>query len=65
MKQTFHVDGMTCEHCEKAVVRAIKQLDRAALVQADRLTKRVEVESGLTTEVLRQAITDEGYRVVD
>ena len=66
MKQTFHVDGMTCEHCEKAVVRAIKQLDRAALVQADRLTKRVEVVSGgLTTEVLRQAITDEGYRVVD
>jgi copper chaperone len=65
MKQTFHVDGMTCEHCEKAVVRAIKQLDRAATVQADRLTKQVEVESGLSSEALRQAITDEGYRVLD
>lgn len=65
MNQTFHVDGMTCEHCEKAVVRAIKQLDRAALVLADRLAKKVEVESGLSSEVIRQAITDEGYRVLD
>jgi len=65
MKQTFHVEGMTCEHCEKAVVRAIRQLDRTALVQADRLVKQVEVESVLTSEALRQAIIDEGYRVID
>jgi len=64
MKYTFHVEGMTCEHCEKAVTRAIRQLDRSAEVKADRSINQVEVESSLTTEVLRQAISDEGYTVV-
>jgi copper chaperone len=63
MKYTFHVEGMTCEHCEKAVTRAIRQLDRSADVKADRSINQVEVESSLTTEVLRQAIADEGYTV--
>lgn len=64
MKYTFHVEGMTCEHCEKAMTRAIRQLDRSAEVKADRSINQVEVESSLTTEVLRQAIVDEGYTVV-
>ena len=63
MKYTYHVEGMTCEHCEKAVTRAIRQLDRSAEVKADRSINQVEVESSLTTEVLRQAIADEGYTV--
>lgn len=63
MKYTFHVEGMTCEHCEKAVTRAIRQLDRSAEVKADRSINQVEVESSLTIEVLRQAIVDEGYTV--
>jgi copper chaperone len=63
MKYTFHVEGMTCEHCEKAVTRAIRQLDRSAEVKADRSINQVEVESSLTTDVLRQAIADEGYTV--
>ncbi len=65
MKHVFHVQGMTCEHCEKAVVRAIRQLDRAAVVLADRTANRVEVESTQTPPVLRQAIVDEGYQVID
>jgi len=64
MKYTFHVEGMTCEHCEKAVTRAIRQLDRSAEVKADRSINQVDVESSLTTEVLRQAIVEEGYTVV-
>lgn len=64
MKHTFNVQGMTCEHCEKAVVRAIRQLDRAAEVVADRTQNRVEVSSSLPPETLKQAIADEGYAVV-
>ncbi len=63
MKQTFTVTGMTCEHCEKAVVRALRQLDRSADVQADRTTNSVVVESEQPREALAQAITDEGYTV--
>lgn len=63
MKHIFTVTGMTCEHCEKAVVRAVRQLDRAAEVQADRTQNRVEVDSEQTREALAQAISDEGYTV--
>ena len=63
MKQTFTVTGMTCEHCEKAVVRAVRQLDRAAEVQADRTTNTVVVESNQARDALAQAIADEGYTV--
>jgi len=64
MKHTFTVQGMTCEHCEKAVVRAIRQLDRSAEVVADRTQNRVEVTSSLAPEALKQAIADEGYTVL-
>ena len=65
MKQVFTVTGMTCEHCEKAVVRAVRQLDRSAEVQADRNTNRVEVNSEQAREALARAIADEGYTVAD
>lgn len=63
MKQIFTVTGMTCEHCEKAVARAVRQLDRAAEVHADRIQNRVEVDSEQPREALAQAITEEGYTV--
>ncbi|WP_296490635.1 cation transporter [Rhodoferax sp.] len=63
MKQTFTVTGMTCEHCEKAVVRAVRQLDRSAEVTADRTQNLVEVDSEQPREALAQAIAEEGYQV--
>ncbi|HEX5698391.1 MAG TPA: cation transporter [Rhodoferax sp.] len=63
MKQIFTVTGMTCEHCEKAVVRAVRQLDRSAEVTADRTQNRVEVDSEQPREALAQAIAEEGYSV--
>lgn len=64
MKHSFNVEGMTCEHCEKAVVRAIRQLDHNAEVVADRTRNLVEVTSSQPPEALKQAIADEGYTVV-
>lgn len=63
MKQIFTVTGMTCEHCEKAVVRAVRQLDRSAEVTADRTQNRVEVDSNQPREALAHAIAEEGYSV--
>ena len=63
MKQTFTVTGMTCEHCEKAVVRAVRQLDRSAEVVADHTINSVVVTSEQSRETLAQAIADEGYSV--
>lgn len=63
MNQTFTVTGMTCGHCEKAVTRALQQVDPQAQVVIDRTQNRVQVESNQPREALAKAITEEGYAV--
>jgi copper chaperone len=59
MNQTFHVQGMTCGHCEKAVTTAIRTLDPQAEVTIDRSQNRVDVR----TDQRPEAIREEGYTV--
>jgi copper chaperone len=63
MNQTFDVKGMTCGHCEKAVTRAIQQLDPQAQVKIDRSLNQVDVQSRQPREALARAIAEEGYTV--
>ena len=63
MNQTFTVTGMTCGHCEKAVTRAIKQVDPHAEVTIDRAANKVAVQSDQPHDVLGKAIAEEGYAV--
>ena len=63
MNQTFQVTGMTCGHCEKAVTRAIQQIDPQAEVQIDRSQNKVDVQSQQPREALARAIAEEGYAV--
>ena len=65
MKQTFTftVTGMTCGHCEKAVTRAIRQLDPQAEVTIDRAANKVQVQSTQARDLLSKAIAEEGYAV--
>ncbi len=60
---TFTVTGMTCGHCEKAVTRAVKQLDPLAEVKIDRPTNKVEVQSDQPRDKIAKAIAEEGYAV--
>ena len=62
--QTLTVTGMTCGHCEKAVTRAVKQLDPQAEIKIDRAANKVEVDSTQTRAKLAAAIAEEGYAVV-
>jgi copper chaperone len=63
MNQTFTVTGMTCGHCEKAVTRALKQVDPQAEVSIDRAANQVVVQSAQARELLAKAIAEEGYEV--
>jgi copper chaperone len=63
MNQTFTVTGMTCGHCEKAVTRAVKQLDPQAQVTIDRPANSVVVVSDKPRDQIAHAIVDEGYAV--
>ncbi len=63
MHQTFHVTGMTCGHCERAVKTAVQQIDPQAVVTIDRAANQVDVNSAANRQALAQAITEEGYAV--
>ena len=63
MQYTFQVQGMTCGHCERAVVHAVRQVDTDALVKVDLATGQVVVESDKSREALANAIQEEGYKV--
>jgi copper chaperone len=65
MNQLFHVEGMTCGHCEKAVTRALLTVDPSAQVNIDRSQNKVQVDSEQSPELLRKAIEAEGYCVQD
>lgn len=64
MQYQFTVEGMTCGHCERAVVHAVRQVDAEALVQVDLATHQVMVQSDQAREVIAQAIEEEGYKVI-
>ena len=63
MNQTFTVSGLTCGHCEKAVMRAVKQIDPTAEIKIDRSSGKVEVVSDQSRDLLTKAILEEGYEV--
>lgn len=63
MRQQFEVEGMSCQHCVRAVTSAVQRVDAAARVEVDLPAKAVTVESSAPRERLAAAIRDEGYAV--
>ena len=59
------VEGMSCQHCVRAVFTALTAVE--GITRADVSIGAVEVEhdGGVTIEKLREAIAVAGYRVVD
>jgi copper chaperone len=57
----FQVEGMTCGHCEKAVIRAVRTVDPDARVTVGRSEDRVAVDSAADPDPVRRAIEAEGY----
>ena len=63
MQYQFDVKGMTCGHCERAIVHAVRTVDTEAVVKVDLSTGRVDVESDKSRDVIASAIREEGYEV--
>ena len=63
MQHQFQVEGMTCGHCERAVVHAVREADSDAIVRVDLPSGRVDVDSDKAREVIASAIREEGYKV--
>lgn len=60
---TLKVSGMTCDHCTRAVTKAVQGVDPAAQVQIDLASGLVKVDSAGSRAELTQAIEDAGYTV--
>ena len=61
--QVFHVQGMSCGHCVRAITQVLQAEDPAASVRVDLAAKEVGVESRLTAEQVISLISEEGYEV--
>ena len=65
MKKTLIVEGMSCGHCEKAVINALKELDGVSHVKVNLQTKEVIVEgNNLEDNMIKEKIDDAGYDVI-
>ncbi len=66
-KTVLKVDGMSCEHCVKAITKAVGALDGVGGVRVDLSGKTGEVEydpGKSALENIKAAIEDQGYEVV-
>jgi copper chaperone len=57
------VTGMTCEHCVKAVTRAVRAVPGAQAVSVDLERGLVAVAGTADADAVRAAIVTEGYGV--
>ena len=66
-KTILHVEGMSCEHCVKAVKSAVGALPGVSSVAVDLKAKTVTVEHNpatTTLEAIKIEIEDQGYIIV-
>lgn len=63
MQTTVTVDGMTCDHCERAVGGAIQEIDGVTAVEADAATGTVVVDHDgpLDHAAVEQQVSEAGY----
>lgn len=66
MEKTLKIDGMMCEHCEMHVKKALEALDGVTNAEVSHKagTAVVTMEKEITNDVLKQAVEDQGYKVI-
>ena len=57
----FHIENMTCGGCARSVTKAIQSLDATARVEADPVTRKVEVTSSRTQTEIEAVLAEAGY----
>lgn len=63
---TFSIEGMTCGHCEAAVVKAVKSLPNVKEATAFHKDKKLIVthDGDLRQEDVRRVVQEAGYTLV-
>ncbi|MBT9583764.1 heavy-metal-associated domain-containing protein [bacterium] len=63
MEIELKIEGMTCQHCQRAVLQALQQVAGVASVEVDLEQKKARVTGIASLDHLRQAVEEEGYSV--
>lgn len=59
----LQVKGMSCQHCVKAITKAVQTQDPQATVSVELPQGQVTIQSALSHAAIVQAIMEEGYEV--
>jgi copper chaperone len=65
-KITLNVQGMSCDHCVKAVEGSVNELNGVSSVKVNLKAKTVDVEYNnqeVTLDKIKETIDDQGYDV--
>ena len=66
MTKVMKIEGMSCEHCSARVEKALNMIEGvSAKVKLEAKEALVELESEISNDVLRKAVEDAGYEVVE
>jgi copper chaperone CopZ len=65
METTLKIEGMTCDHCTRAVRRALEAIPGAIVEEVRIGEARVRTDDDATREAAVRAVEAEGYRVMD
>ncbi|WP_037585902.1 copper ion binding protein [Stenoxybacter acetivorans] len=66
VRSIINVDGMSCEHCVKAITKAVGALHGVsdAAVDLNAKTVMVEHDPTLTVDKIKYEIEEQGYEVI-
>ncbi|NLT95029.1 MAG: heavy-metal-associated domain-containing protein [Clostridia bacterium] len=65
--EVLKVEGMSCDHCKNAVLKAVGGLNGVEKVEVDLVAKEVKVEYNphlVTLDAIKEVIKEEGYTVL-
>ena len=67
MKKTLKIEGMMCSHCEMHTKKALEALDGVAKAEVshENGTAVVTLEKEVSDDTLKQAVTEQGYQVIN
>lgn len=64
VEASLSIDGMTCQHCQQAVERALAQVPGVLQVKVDLAAKSAWVQGDWEPAALREAVEEAGFTLV-
>jgi len=60
----LRIEGMTCQHCQQAVERALAQVPGILQVRVDLAAQTAWVQGDWDAEAVREAVEEAGFTLV-